>query len=176
VGISCYFWNMNEATFELRLLEREELKVVRALAYDIWPRVYDYMISQEQISYMLSLMYDLDQLKQQWLEGVKFVLLEVEGIPQGFVSFEEKENFIFLQKLYLRPEMQGKGYGKKMLQVAIDFASDSKKPNIELTVNRNNKFLDFYLGNGFQIKEEKDFDVGGGYFMNDYILSLAVIA
>jgi len=150
--------------------------VVRALAYDIWPRVYDYMISQEQISYMRSLMYDLDQLKQQWLEGVKFVLLEVEGIPQGFVSFEEKENFIFLQKLYLRPEMQGKGYGKKMLQVAIDFASDSKKPNIELTVNRSNKFLDFYLSRGFQIKEEKDFDVGGGYFMNDYILSLAVIA
>ncbi len=176
MGISCYFWNMNEATFELRLLEREELKVVRALAYDIWPRVYDYMISQEQISYMLSLMYDLDQLKQQWLEGVKFVLLEVEGIPQGFVVFEEKENCVFLHKLYLRPEMQGEGFGKKMLQVAIDFASDSKKPNIELTVNRNNKFLDFYLGNGFQIKEEKDFDVGGGYFMNDYILSLAVIA
>jgi hypothetical protein len=43
-------------------------------------------------------------------------------------------------------------------------------------VNRGNKFLDFYLSNGFQIKEEKDFDIGGGYFMNDYILSLAVIA
>jgi hypothetical protein len=63
-----------------------------------------------------------------------------------------------------------------MLQVAIDFATDWKKPFIELTVNRNNKFLNFYLSNGFQIKEEKDFDIGGGYFMNDYILSLAVIA
>jgi GNAT superfamily N-acetyltransferase len=167
---------MNDSTFELRLLEGEELKVVRALAYDIWPRVYDYMISQDQISYMLSSMYDVDKLKQQWLEGVKFVVLEVESIPQGFVAFEEKEECIFLQKLYLRPEMQGKGYGKKMLQVAIDFATDWKKPFIELTVNRNNKFLNFYLSNGFQIKEEKDFDIGGGYFMNDYILSLAVIA
>lgn len=162
---------MNDSAVELRLLEGEELKVVRALAYDIWPRVYDYMISQEQISYMLSLMYDLNQLKQQWLEGVKFVLLEVDGIPQGFVAFEEKENFIFLQKLYLLPEMQGKGYGKRMLQVVIDFAKDSKKPRVELTVNRNNKYLDFYLNSGFQIKEEKDFDIGGGYFMNDYILS-----
>jgi GNAT superfamily N-acetyltransferase len=167
---------MNEATFELRLLERDELKVVKALAYDIWPRVYDYMISHEQISYMLSLMYDLDKLQHQWGEGVKFVLLEVEGMPQGFVSFEEKDECTFLHKLYLRPEMQGKGYGKKMLRVAIDFAVDSKKTSIELTVNRNNKFLNFYLSNGFQIKEEKDFDVGGGYFMNDYILSLTVIA
>ena len=162
---------MNEPTHVLRLLEREELNVVKALAYDIWPRVYDYMISQEQISYMLSSMYDLNHLKQQWLEGVKFVVLEVDGFPQGFVAFEENEECIFLQKLYLRPEMQGKGFGKKMLQVAIDFATDCKKPNVELTVNRNNKFLDFYLSQGFEIKEEKDFDIGGGYFMNDYILS-----
>lgn len=167
---------MNDSTYGMRLLERGELNVVKALANDIWPRVYDYMISQEQITYMLSLMYDLDQLKQQWLEGVKFVLLEVEGIPQGFLSFEEKDECIFLHKLYLRPEMQGQGFGKKMLQVAIDFAVDSKIPSLELTVNRNNKSLDFYLGNGFEIKEEKDFDIGGGYFMNDYILSLAVIA
>jgi GNAT superfamily N-acetyltransferase len=167
---------MNNSTYDLRLLEHDELNVVRALAYDIWPRVYDYMISQEQISYMLSTMYDINHLKQQWLEGVKFVVLEVDGIPQGFVAFEEKENFVFLHKLYLRPEMQGKGFGKKMLQVAIDFAVDSKKPSLELTVNRNNKFLEFYKSQGFQIKEEKDFDVGGGYFMNDYILSLAVIA
>ena len=160
----------------MRLLERDELNVVKALAQDIWPRVYDYMISQEQISYMLSLMYDLNQLKQQWVQGVKFVLLEVEGIPQGFLSFEEKDECIFLHKLYLRPEMQGQGFGKKMLLVAIDFAVDSKKPSLELTVNRSNKFLPFYLSQGFQIKEEKDFDIGGGYFMNDYILSLAAIA
>jgi GNAT superfamily N-acetyltransferase len=125
---------------------------------------------------MLSLMYNLDKLQQQWFEGVKFVLLEVEGIPQGFVAFEEKDECIFLQKLYLRPEKHGQGYGKNMLQVVVDFAQDSKKPNIELTVNRNNKFLNFYLSNGFQIKEEKDFDIGGGYFMNDYILFLPIIA
>lgn len=159
----------------MRLLERDELNVVKSLAYDIWPRVYDYMISSEQISYMLSMMYNLDKLQQQCSEGVKFVLLEVEGMPQGFVSFEEKADCIFLHKLYLRPEMQGQGFGKKMLQVAIDFAVDSKKPRFELTVNRNNKSLEFYMSQGFQVKEEKDFDIGGGYFMNDYILSLAVI-
>jgi diamine N-acetyltransferase len=160
----------------MRLLERDELSVVKSLAYDIWPRVYDYMISSEQISYMLSLMYNLDKLQQQWGEGVKFVVLEVEGMSQGFLSFEEKDECIFLHKLYLRPEMQGQGFGKKMLQVAMDFAIDTKKPKIELTVNRNNKSLEFYMSQGFQIKQEKDFDIGGGYFMNDYILSLAVIA
>ena len=160
----------------MRLLERDELSVVKSLAHEIWPRVYDYMISSEQISYMLSMMYNLDKLQQQWGEGVKFVVLEVEGMPQGFVSFEEKVDCIFLHKLYLRPEMQGQSFGKKMLQLAIDFAVDSKKPRVELTVNRNNKSLEFYMSQGFQVKEEEDFDIGGGYFMNDYILSLAIIA
>ena len=160
----------------MRLLERDELNVVKALAHDIWPRVYDYMISQEQINYMLLTMYDLDKLEQQWSDGVNFVLLEIDQIPQGFVSFEEKEKCVFLQKLYLRPEMQGQGFGKKMLLVAIDFAKDSKKPFVELTVNRKNKFLEFYIRQGFEIKKEKDFDIGGGYCMNDYILSLAIIA
>ncbi len=167
---------MNNSLIELRLLEKEELKVVKALAYVIWPRVYDYMISQEQINYMLLTMYDLDKLEQQWSDGVNFVLLEIDQIPQGFVSFEEKEKCVFLQKLYLRPEMQGQGFGKKMLLVAIDFAKDSKKPFVELTVNRKNKFLEFYIRQGFEIKKEKDFDIGGGYCMNDYILSLAIIA
>jgi GNAT superfamily N-acetyltransferase len=167
---------MNNSAYVMRLLERDELSVVKTLAHDIWPRVYDYMISPEQISYMLSLMYNLDKLQQQLGEGVKFVLLEVEGMPQGFLSFEEKDECIFLHKLYLRPEMQGQGFGKKMLLVAIDFAIDSKKPFVELTVNRNNKSLEFYMSQGFQIKEEKDFDVGSGYFMNDYILSLSIIA
>jgi GNAT superfamily N-acetyltransferase len=167
---------MNNSAYVMRLLERDELSVVKTLAHDIWPRVYDYMISPEQISYMLSLMYNLDKLQQQLGEGVKCVLLEVEGMPQGFLSFEEKDECIFLHKLYLRPEMQGQGFGKKMLLVAIDFAIDSKKPFVELTVNRNNKSLEFYMSQGFQIKEEKDFDVGSGYFMNDYILSLSIIA
>ena len=167
---------MNNSLIELRLLEKEELKVVKALAYVIWPRVYDYMISQEQINYMLLTMYDLDKLEQQWSDGVNFVLLEIDGIPQGFVAFEEKENCIFLHKLYLRKDMHGKGFGKMLLQGVINFAENKKKPKVELTVNRKNKSLDFYLSQGFQIKEEKDFDIGGGYFMNDYILSLAVIA
>ena len=72
--------------------------------------------------------------------------------------------------------MHGKGFGKMLLQGVINFAENKKKPKVELTVNRKNKSLDFYLSQGFQIKEEKDFDIGGGYFMNDYILSLAVIA
>lgn len=40
----------------------------------------------------------------------------------------------------------------------------------ELNVNRYNKALEFYLRMGMQIDRSGDFDIGGGFYMNDYIL------
>jgi hypothetical protein len=40
-----------------------------------------------------------------------------------------------------------------------------------LTVNRKNyKAINFYFKNGFTIKEIADFDIGNGFFMNDFIM------
>ena len=40
----------------------------------------------------------------------------------------------------------------------------------ELNVNRRNKVLDFYQHLGMRIARSGDFDIGGGFFMNDYIM------
>lgn len=39
-----------------------------------------------------------------------------------------------------------------------------------ITVNRNNDAKRFYERRGFEIIKEADFDIGNGYFMNDYVL------
>jgi len=41
---------------------------------------------------------------------------------------------------------------------------------LQLQVNRHNKAKDFYELLGFTIIEEADFDIGNGYFMNDYVM------
>ena len=40
----------------------------------------------------------------------------------------------------------------------------------ELNVNRHNKALDFYKKMGMSIDRSGDFDIGGGFYMNDYIM------
>lgn len=41
----------------------------------------------------------------------------------GIAAFDEMKSIAELQKLYLTPEMQGKGWAKKLIDVALKFAS-----------------------------------------------------
>jgi hypothetical protein len=41
-----------------------------------------------------------------------------------------------------------------------------------LNVNRYNKAFTFYQKLGMEIAEEIDLEIGNGYYMNDYIMSL----
>ncbi|RYD70869.1 MAG: N-acetyltransferase, partial [Sphingobacteriales bacterium] len=41
---------------------------------------------------------------------------------------------------------------------------------LQLNVNKNNKAKDFYLKAGFTVKEPVKIDIGGGYFMDDFVL------
>ena len=49
-----------------------------------------------------------------------------------------------------------------------------KASELQLQVNRNNSAKDFYLKFGFTILYEADFEIGNGYFMNDYVMSLVL--
>ena len=44
-----------------------------------------------------------------------------------------------------------------------------------LNVNRNNNAVSFYRKMGMEILGQGDFDIGSGYYMNDYIMSLDLL-
>jgi ribosomal protein S18 acetylase RimI-like enzyme len=58
----------------------------------------------------------------------------------------------------------------------LDFACEYGKNKgmfyLTLQVNRFNKAVSFYRNLGFKIIDEQDFDIGNGYFMNDYVMQL----
>lgn len=156
---------------QVRKLEKHQLPLIQNLANVIWPQVYDYMISKEQIAYMLNWMYALPKLEQQWEEGLAFYVLEVDGNPAGFWSTELKTSELFLHKLYLKPEYHGRGLGRFMLNEVVNEARDNDLPLIRLTVNRGNTSVKVYQSFGFQIETEADFEIGNGYVMNDFIMT-----
>jgi ribosomal protein S18 acetylase RimI-like enzyme len=41
---------------------------------------------------------------------------------------------------------------------------------LQLQVNRFNKAKEFYEKLGFTVIKTADFDIGNGYFMNDYVM------
>ena len=100
----------------------------------------------------------------------QYTLVYNSETPIGYISLStvNSKNYI-LHKFYIESNEQGKGIGTKVLATILKDISNAE--TIELTVNRKNyKSINFYLKNGFIIKEVADFDIGEGYFMNDFIM------
>lgn len=146
-----------------------ELQVVQDLARKIWNAHYVSIIGQEQVDYMLGRMYNLESLGHQMASGDIFYLL-FDGVqPLGFASIKrESDASWFLNKLYVETEEHRRGLGGFLLESLIQ-NHDIKR--MRLQVNRQNfKAINFYFKMGFVIERVADFDIGDGYFMNDFVM------
>lgn len=160
----------------------QEIESIHSLAHRIWRVSYKDMISPEQMDYMLNMMYSHDSLQYQ-VEKQKhtFIIACDEGVPAyrtgrpvGFAAYFPKYDIspgIYrLDKLYVLPDQQGKGIGKKLIDHITSVIKPLGAALLELTVNRNNKALTFYQKLGFSIVSEIDQPIGEGFFMNDYVM------
>ena len=154
--------------------ELKDLKIIRQLAYDIWPSAYGRILSASQLAYMLHKIYSLSSLENQFsVLHHQFIIAFENESPIGFASFSAHENnlLIFhLHKIYVQPNQQGKNVGKQILDYVFNEIKNAGASALQLNVNRNNKAIDFYKKQGFQIIREEDIDIGEGYFMNDYVM------
>jgi Acetyltransferases len=155
----------------------KEIELIREIANKTWFITYGNILSQEQLDYMFEKMYSTASITEQMTRlNHDFFIAYAEGIPQGYVSVEQQSKGLFhLHKLYVLPEAQGKGIGRALIEKAFDFAraeSKGRKCALELNMNRNNKALDFYEKMGMHICGQGDFEIGNGYYMNDYIFRI----
>lgn len=158
----------------------ESIPVIHQLAHAIWPSAYGKIITEDQISYMLHWMYHPDSLKEQMVvKGHQFLLAYNNNQPVGFSSYSPKEGqsakgIYRLHKLYVLTSEQGKGTGKALLDFIVKDIRPKGATALELNVNKHNPSVGFYLKNGFVITEEMVLDIGNGYVMDDYIMTLAI--
>ncbi|MBQ1937231.1 MAG: GNAT family N-acetyltransferase, partial [Bacteroidales bacterium] len=76
---------------------------------------------------------------------------------------------------YVLPSEQGCGLGRMLFEHAAGLALESAKGQVarlELNVNRSNPAVDFYKHLGLRILRQGDFPIGGGFYMNDYIMGI----
>ena len=126
---------------------------------------------------MLDWMYSESSLLLQMTQKGHIFFIE-DG--KGYVSFWRKGRtdemkFIYhLEKLYVLPQFQGQGYGRKLFETVVeDIKSFTGSPvRIELNVNRKNRAVSFYEHLGMHKDREGDFPIGKGFYMNDYIMAI----
>ena len=157
---------------ELKLIAAtyKDTDTISELAKLIWNQHYPEIISQQQIDYMLDLMYSKQSLSEQMqAKGHLFFLIQSGTSNLGFISVNPLGNHQwFLNKFYINQNNASKGLGGKSFRLLLDTITPNK---MSLTVNRKNyKSINFYFKLGFKIEEVADFDIGNGYVMNDFVM------
>lgn len=157
----------------LRKGKEEDIESIQNIAYQTWPYAYSSLISQDQIDYMLKKMYNRGELLSQLQQGYTFLVAEEDDIDLGFAVFSiiDSTNHIYkLHKLYVLPEVHGKGLGKLLINEVVNLVRKVGGVSLELNVNRENNAVKFYKAAGFTVKETVDLDIGNGFLMNDYVM------
>lgn len=162
---------------QIKKLTTEELVIVQEVAHKTWPNTFRNILSNAQIDYMLEWMYNRDTLIRQAKSGHEFYVFENKGVVLGFCGiepFHPDPDSLKIHKLYVLPESQGLGVGKQLIEKSKEVALKNGLKSVVLNVNRFNNAVDFYKHLDFIIVKEEDIEIGNGYLMEDYVMSLTI--
>ena len=150
--------------------------LLRDLAERIWRESYAGVVSTEQMAYMIGRMYAEETIRRELAEGVCWEIVRKGGGAVGYFSITFGVGGVAkLNKLYLLPEEQGRGFGQRMLVRVFDIALSRGATEMRLQVNKANvRAQRAYERFGFVRIEEAVFDIGGGFVMDDYIMARSV--
>ncbi len=153
----------------------KEANIIHDLGHACYYATYSAILPHEQVEFMLGRNYSVEALQEAMSNGQDFFLLSGQDQePLGFIALQDEGTSILrIEKLYLLRAAQGRGFGKKMIDFAVDQAIQRNKSMLELNVNRKNTAYHFYLKQGFEVKEEEDIPYFG-YVLDDYVMQRSV--
>lgn len=165
---------IDESAVTIRPMTVEDIDPLRALAREIWVRHYTPIIGSAQIEYMLEQRYCPAVLRDELERSdIGWDLLFVAGAMQGYASYfsEDGRDTLKLDKLYVHPDQQRFGHGRRMLEHVIENGRMRGCTKLALAVNkRNANAIVAYAKWGFRVEQSVVKDIGGGFVMDDFIM------
>ncbi|WP_326982384.1 GNAT family N-acetyltransferase [Chryseobacterium sp. MYb264] len=156
-----------------------DIPLIQDLARRSWENAYAEILSEEQLEYMLGTMYSEAEIASH-LHQPDYHYFLIEGETDrsfgGFIGYENhyEEKTTKLHRIYLIPEVKGKGWGKEALRFLKERVYENGDDRIILNVNKNNPAKRFYESQGFTVYDEGIFDIGKGFFMDDYLMEFLI--
>lgn len=155
--------------------DMHQINVIQDIAYKTWPSTFGDILSTQQIDYMLNMMYSDKSLQAQLTDLKHCFLLAAENeMHLGFLSYEtayKGKAQTKIHKIYILPEAQGLGVGKKLMEAVEIAAMNKGDQQLVLNVNKHNAAEKFYQRLGFEIMGTEDIDIGSGFLMEDKIMA-----
>jgi GNAT superfamily N-acetyltransferase len=164
----------------LEALTESDFQALSQLATSIWRSHYTPIIGQAQVDYMLAGRYTPERLRlylgasDRWMD-----LLKLDGALAGYCSYAYAPvaGEMKLEQLYLLQQHRGKGLGALMMHRVECQSRALGRSVLVLQVNkRNTASIEIYRKSGFVVREAAVFDIGGGFFMDDYVMAKSLAA
>ena len=153
----------NSAEIILRSWTKEDFQTVRNILLVTWKDAYHFIPEKDIITHLDNFYSETKLLELFNNNFVKGIFAEIENKPVGWMKlFDDQlaEKF-FISSLYILPEFQGYGIGRKLLLKAEETASKLKHDKVWLGVMKDNvRTLEWYRKIGFQFVEEEPFKMG----------------
>lgn len=164
--------------FSIRKATTDDCSLIHHLASHTWENTYGSILDKEQLDFMFEMMYaPANILKQMTVEHHQYFIIQADDVPSGYLSIEKEDDDTYLfQKVYSLPETHGTGIGRYIIEQGIaHLRTQHPSPfTVKLYVNRENPAVGFYKHMGFQEIATRDYSIGNGYFMNDFIMTLEI--
>ncbi len=155
----------------------KEATVVAELAKEIWQQHFTPIIGASQVSYMLEKFQSPTAIAAQMSSAADYYLANLSGKQVGYLALipQVSEGRMMISKIYVKKEARGTGIGRRLLQFTEVKCRRRHLDFIWLTVNRRNDgAIKWYRRNGFSVTDEVKKEIGGGFFMDDYIMTKAL--
>jgi len=152
---------------------------VAELADEIWHEHYTPIIGAEQVEYMVAKFQSAEQILMDIKEnGFIYFTAREKGKDKliGYCGVAPQEGCLLISKLYVHSDFRGNGISRSFLEKVFTLARlEYGLEKIRLTVNKyNENAIAVHQKNGFEIVESINVDIGGGFFMDDYLMELSL--
>lgn len=156
----------------------ENLPLIQEIAEKSWWKSYPGIISDEQIAYMLELMYSEKEITSHFNNpNYAYFLIQNDDSETVGIMGAEKDflpNTTKLHCLYLLDEAKGKGFGKWALNYLKDWVKETGNQRIILNVNKQNQAKHVYASQGFKTYSEEVLQIGNSFVMDDYQMEFLI--
>lgn len=147
----------------IRYWSEKDFSAVRKILLETWLNTYTF-IPEEDIRFHLEKFHKIEKLQQLYIDSdTNCFMAEINENPIGWMKLYNNENQkrFYVSSLYVLPDNQRFGIGRKFLEVAESLAGKMNYDRIWLGVMKDNiKALNWYKKIGFSFIEEEPFQMG----------------
>lgn len=168
----------------IRPCSEDDLAALQAIAYETYDQTFRAMNTAETMEAYLAEAFNTEKLLSELKNpDSAFYFLQVDQAVVGYLKLNEAAaqsdlhdpDGLEIERIYVRQQHQGSGYGRELLEFALEIARSRKKKFAWLGVwEQNSAAIAFYEKLGFLQAGVHTFRMGDE-LQSDYIMKKALI-